>query len=254
LAAGKHSTVHVKRRDPAPPGSIPAVLNIFESEVRFYRELAPVVGVRVPACYRAEAGPDGTVLELEDLSSWTPGASPAAGAALLRKLHDRWEGKADRPWLRPVGAGEDLVAALYDRTWPSVEARTDLSEPVRSFGASLVGRVLDVDLTVADAGPLTLVHGDASAQNMRTGPDGEVALLDWEDVSAAPGVLDLAWWLVSSVDAGRWQEALHAYGAVDGLATVLPSVMVQGYLTLAGLPDGSAGEWNARLEAALEVL
>lgn len=41
------------------------------------------------------------------------------------------------------------------------------------------------------AGPLTLVHGDASVQNMRTGPGGEVALLDWEDVSAAPGVLDL---------------------------------------------------------------
>lgn len=37
---------------------------MFESEVRFYREIAPYVGVRVPECYRAEAGPDGTLLEL----------------------------------------------------------------------------------------------------------------------------------------------------------------------------------------------
>ena len=37
---------HVKRREPAVPGSIPAVLKMFESEVRFYREIAPLVGVR----------------------------------------------------------------------------------------------------------------------------------------------------------------------------------------------------------------
>ena len=37
---------HVKRREPAAAGSIPAVLKMFESEVRFYREIAPVVGVR----------------------------------------------------------------------------------------------------------------------------------------------------------------------------------------------------------------
>ena len=51
---------------------------MFESEVRFYREIAPVVGVRVPACYQAEENEDGTLLVLEDLSDWTPGAEPAA--------------------------------------------------------------------------------------------------------------------------------------------------------------------------------
>src|SRR5262249_48885127 len=33
--------------------------------------------------------------------------------------------------------------------------------------------------TISLAGLLTLVHGDASLVNMRTGPDGQVALLDW---------------------------------------------------------------------------
>ncbi len=49
---------------------------MFRAEVRFYLELAPVVGLRVPVCYRAEEGDYGTHLVLEDLSAWKPGADP----------------------------------------------------------------------------------------------------------------------------------------------------------------------------------
>jgi aminoglycoside phosphotransferase (APT) family kinase protein len=118
----------------------------------------------------------------------------------------------------------------------------------------MVGKVLEAEADVARAGKSTLVHGDASAPNMRTGPGGVVALLDWEDVSAAPGVLDLAWFLVSSVQPDRWPEAMAAYGDTTGLSTVLPSVAVQGYLSLSDLPDGEGAEWNARLEAAVVML
>lgn len=64
---------HVKRRPLPEPGSIPAVLGMFESEVRLYREIAPVVGVRVPSCHKADSSATGTVLELEDLSDWEAG-------------------------------------------------------------------------------------------------------------------------------------------------------------------------------------
>ncbi|TCC53123.1 hypothetical protein E0H75_05210 [Kribbella capetownensis] len=249
---------HVKRRSPAEPGSIPAVLNIFESEVRFYREIAPVVGVRVPACYESEVTAEGTLLVLEDLSDWVPGAEPVAGAKALRDLHDRWIGRAhlEWPWLRPLEAGADLVAALFDRTWLRLAARSDLSAPVREAGERLVGHVLDAEGHVARAGELTLAHGDASAQNLRTAPDGVVAFLDWEDVSAAPGALDLAWFLLSSVEPERWSEAVDAYGTSQGLAEAMPSTMVQGYLTMADYPEGSepAAGWNARLESAAELL
>ncbi len=105
---------------------------------------------------------------------------------------------------------------------------------------------------VADAGPLTLVHGDASTLNMRTGPGGQVALLDWEDVSAAPGVLDLAWLLVSSVEPARWDEAVAAYGPAVEVTHVLPAVAVPGLLSLSGTCAGSAeaAAWVRRLEAA----
>ncbi len=88
--------------------------------------------------------------------------------------------------------------------------------------------------------------------NMRTGPDGEIALLDWEDVSAGPGACDLAWMLVSSVDPIRWDETIAAYGHIGGLAEVLPAVMVQGLLSLSGIPAGTtrAAAWIERLDAA----
>ena len=57
-----------------------------------------------------------------------------------------------------------------------------------------------------------------------------MALLDWEDVSAAPGLLDLAWLLTSSTEPERWDEVIAAYGPPEGLHHALPAVIVQGLL------------------------
>ncbi|GAA2760701.1 hypothetical protein [Actinopolymorpha rutila] len=88
----------VKRRARATPGSIPDVLRMFTNEVRFYREIAPVVGVRVPVCLEAEVQADGgaTLLVLENLSGWTPGADPTAAARALAGMHEHWQGVAHR--------------------------------------------------------------------------------------------------------------------------------------------------------------
>ncbi|MFI5736004.1 aminoglycoside phosphotransferase family protein [Kribbella sp. NPDC051587] len=248
---------YIKRRAPEKAGSIAAALKMAESEIRFYREVAPEIGIRVPACYRAELDDEGSLLELEDLSAWRQGAEPAAAAELLRSMHDRWTGRAHVrwPWLRSIGTGEELVARLYDETWPKLAARS-LPASVREFGERMVGNVQQAEAQLLDAGPLTLVHGDASAPNLRTSPEGEIVLLDWEDVSAAPGVLDLAWHLISSVEPSRWPEMLAAYGPADGLIEVLPSTMVQGYLSMSDWPADSeeAAGFAARLEAGTALL
>jgi len=246
---------HVKRRGRPEPGSIAEALDIFRSEVRFYRQIAPEAGVRVPACYLAADEPEGTLLVLEDLSGWAPGADPAAAARVLAQLHGRWSGRAALrwPWLRPVGAAADLVEQFYEQTWPELAARSDLTPAVRELGQRLLGKVTESELALADAGPLTLVHGDASLANMRSSAAaGEIALLDWEDVSAAPGVVDLAWLLVSSVEPARWQEVEAAYGPSAGLLEVLPAAAVQGLLSLSDSDEGSAeaGAWIARLGIA----
>jgi aminoglycoside phosphotransferase (APT) family kinase protein len=82
------------------------------------------------------------------------------------------------------------------------------------------------------------------------------ALLDWEDVSAAPGVLDLGWLMVSSAEPARWDEAIAAYGTETGLPDVLPAVAVPGLLSMSDTPAGSASAaaWTQRLDAAASRL
>lgn len=242
----------VKRREPPLPGSIPDVLQMFVHEVRFYREIAPVLGVRVPRCRTAEENGGATLLELEDLSDWDIGAAPAAAAAQLAVMHRRWRDEAGRrwPWLRPPEAAVELVADLYDATWPSVSSRRECVPAVRALGDRLAGRVAEVERLATRAGPETLVHGDASMRNMRTSAIGEIALLDWEDVQIGPGVGDLAWLLVSSVDPGDWDDTIAAYGEAGGLRDALPAAAVQGVLSVADEPSQSepAREWVRRLE------
>jgi aminoglycoside phosphotransferase (APT) family kinase protein len=245
---------YVKRRANPAPGSIPAALDIFRAEVRFYREIAPVAGVRVPACYQAEITEHGTMLVLEDLSGWEPGADRLAAARLLADMHRRWSGAAHVrwPWLRPAGAGARLVEELFSQVQPALAARPDVTPRVRALAQRLAGRVVQSEQAIILAGPITLVHGDASAANMRTGPSAEVALLDRGDVSGAPGVLDLGWLLVSSVQPAQWDDVIAAYGSPDGLPDVLAAVAVQGLLSLADTATGSAAalDWVTRLDAA----
>jgi hypothetical protein len=248
----EQTTTFTKRRRPAEPGSIPDVLQMFPREVRFYREVASEVGVRTPICSLAEEQDGATHLELEDLSAWRPGADPDVAARLLRDLHARWEGRAVErwPWL-PRADVSGLVGALYDETWASARERPELTATVRELGDSLIGRAAEVERRADASGPVTFTHGDASALNMRTSPEGEVALLDWEDYGAGPGIVDLAWHLVSSVDPKDWDLALTAYDDTSGLRDALPSVAIQGLLSFAFEEGhGDARAWVVRLEEA----
>lgn len=97
---------------------------------------------------------------------------------------------------------------------------------------------------------------DASFNNVFTGPGGEIAFTDWEDVGWAPGVTDLAWLLVYSVPPERWDDVIRAYGPARGLNVELPAAGIQGLLTLADLPEGGveARAWVERLTEAARRL
>jgi aminoglycoside phosphotransferase (APT) family kinase protein len=153
---------------------------------------------------------------------------------------------------RRPGPAVDLVAALFDRTWPLIVDRAELGTPARALGERLVGRVAVAESAARAAGPLVLTHGDASMQNMRTGPTSEIALLDWEDVGVAPGVTDLAWLLVSSIEPDRWDEVIAAYGHAGQLAAALPAIAAQGFLSMSDTAPGSTDSemWGTRLGSA----
>ncbi len=247
------AAIFMKSREPAQRGSIPDRLQMFTREVRFYTEIAPTVGVRVPSVFRAEVRDGSTVLELEDLSSWREGADPVAAARALASLHGRWVGRAEDtwPWL-PRADASDLVGELFDACWPALRRRSDVTDAVRRLGDALVGEVSAVERVADAAGPPTLTHGDASAANMRTSPAGEVVLLDWEDVGSGPGICDVAWFLMSSVEAHDWDRALGAYGDAHGLGDALPAASVQALLSFAHQEEGSADAlaWIGGLEEA----
>jgi thiamine kinase-like enzyme len=245
---------HRKQRRASTPGTIPDRLQMFAREVRFYREVAPRLDVRVPSCFRAEINPDGsTLLELEDLSTWREGADLEPAARLLAGLHSRGAEAAVEtwPWIVREDAS-DLVEVLFDETWPSLRARRDLTDRARRLGDSLVGRVVEAERDAERAGPPTLTHGDASFNNMRTSPSGEIALLDWEDFGLGPGTSDLAWLLISSADPREWDAGIDAYAEATGLATALRAATVQAFLSLNAEDEGSkdALSWVANIDEA----
>jgi thiamine kinase-like enzyme len=151
-----------------------------------------------------------------------------------------------------MGAAAELVGELFDRVWPTMAGRADVTPAVRAVGDRLLGHVVEAERATARAGPATLLHGDASTRNLRTGPDGEIALLDWEDVSAGPGARDLAWLLVSSVEPERWDEVIAAYGDRPDVPAVLPALLIQGLLSMSDTAEesGEAMAWSRRLDAA----
>lgn len=103
-----------KLRAKPDPESIPTLLAMFERELRFYREVAPEVGVRVPVCYEAQETESGYRLVLEDLSAWAEGGDPVEVARALADLHRRWEGIAEArwPWLDRSGAAAGKIGPL----------------------------------------------------------------------------------------------------------------------------------------------
>lgn len=223
-------------------------------EVRFYRELAGGVPVRVPDAYSVAAGPGARrfALVLEDVAA--SGASfvevgdhtgPGRARGVvegLAALHARfWESPrfaADLAWVRAFeNRGGDLpmerflaarmLAAAARRYGP------ELAEPFHAARRVVVEQRDALERAWA-RGLRTLVHGDCHVGNLffEPGPDGageRVGFLDWQVLARAPGIRDVAYFLCSSLSTevrrahqrelvARYGEALRAHGgpATDG--------------------------------------
>ena len=137
-------------------------------------------------------------------------------------------------WVSPSPAPAAVIlGGLFrqpGRAWRGAAVST---APVVALGTRLLGRAAEAESAVGSASA-----GDAGPRRCRRWPTseplqaGEVALPDWEDVSAAPGVLDLAWLLVSPVDSAQWDKVIAAYGPPADIVGVLPAVRASGGLGL----------------------
>ena len=216
-------------------------LGSYQTEVRFYQQVAPTVDISVPRCYFAEVDPrtGWFTLVLEDVAPAVQGDQIAgcdvehARLALheLARIHapvfaDSQLGAT--PWLNQDGPLDgalmtQLLSAFLERYGDRVAPEHE--EVCRRFVSSFDGWIAD------RRPPLGLVHGDYRLDNMLFGAPGaarEFVVVDWQTVSWGPVMTDASYFLggALSVEDRRAQEdglvreyheALHAHG-VRGLS------------------------------------
>jgi hypothetical protein len=221
-----------------------AGLGLYLKEVRFYQEVAATVAIRTPRPYFAqitEATGDFTLL-LEDMGPARAGDQLSgcdlaqAQSAMLEAaaLHGpRWgdASLADIPWM----GGDPALATYLVEGFPGfLQAFRDRYEDVLEaeymavctrFG-ELITRYFD---PAAVRAPPTVQHLDYRLDNMLFEPQSgrwPLVVLDWQSVSAGPGVLDVGYFIGAglSIEMRRkheedllrlWLGALKRYGVTD---------------------------------------
>lgn len=185
-------------------------LNIYESEVRFYQEIAPHITMRIPACHFAgfDAASGMFTLVMEDASAF---AKP--GDALVG-------GTVDQAALS-INALAGLHAPLWNPKPLQQQAWLDHQRTVRLFSSLPAGMDLFLDRfghgftteqvaliqrVVPNAkywaeqwrSPTVVVHGDYRLDNMLFGttPDAPpLIVIDWQSVCLGPPMVDAAYCL-----------------------------------------------------------
>jgi len=216
---GAPTTLIVKLQSEFPHNRARARLfRLYEREVRFYREIARALDLRVPRCYWSGLDPDSGrfALLLEDLGHLQTGgllvgiSPPRATLAveLLARAHAQWW---DSPrlgglaWMPSFGGPVmRQLAEVYRELWP---AFVDLRGHTLPPGALTLGeRVRDCFeelLDMLSRPPVTIAHADFRVDNLFFGDPGgpdAVAVIDWQLSSIGRGAFDVAYLLCQSME------------------------------------------------------
>lgn len=211
-------------------------IGVYEAEVRFYQDIAPLVGVTAPRMHWGSVEPQTGrfTLVLDDLSaSATVGDMVAGGtvdqaAQALSQLVELQAPCWDDPrllehsWLTDLGRTEMLFAGVEPALDLFAERFGDRVEPEH---LALIRKLAPKAVTVPSRfwkAPLIVAHGDYRLDNMMFGvaPDAPpISIIDWQATRLAPPLLDAAIFLGSCLDTedrrAHEQDLLHDYH--DGL-------------------------------------
>ena len=187
----------------------------YETEVRFYEELASKVSNRVPRCHFAEVGPEPGefLLLLEDLApaeqgDQLAGCSPEhAELAVVEVagLHGPTLGATDvrdaHGWLvrAMVGTGAKGMGPIMQSLYPAWCERYDgrIDPDVLAVGERIVHK-LEAYYAAAADGPGSVIHGDYRLDNLLFGtPDGgpPVAVVDWQTHLWGDPIADVSYFI-----------------------------------------------------------
>ncbi len=204
-----------------------AALGLYEREVRFYAEVAPLVGGPLAPSYAASFEPaDNTFcLVLGDAGPARQGdeitgaSLPDAELAIdaLADLHTPaldHEALEAATWLNrdsPITQGllKQLLAGFVDRYAERIA-------PEHRFVCERLADSFDAWLAASREGPQGLVHGDYRLDNLLFGEAGAprpVTVVDWQTVAWGSPLTDLAYFLGCALTTGNrraWGEQLIA--------------------------------------------
>ncbi len=213
-------------------------LRNYEREVRFYREIASTMGIRLARSWAAEWDEtDGSfVLVLEDLApaevgdqlrGCTEHEADAVIDAAARMHAAHWDGPELAEYASWMSGPADderagQLALLWSFAWPQFVERHEsrLTPQARElgdrFGSSIGSWVQD------RARPFTVVHGDFRTDNMLFGGTTDrptVVPVDWQTPAIGSGVGDIAYFIGASLlpDIRRAHEERLVRRWFDGL-------------------------------------
>jgi hypothetical protein len=211
--------------------------NAFQREIRFYRQVAPQVNVRLPKVYYTLAEPPNFAIVMEDLCHCTPGDQLAGmhaqqvitTARIMAKLQASFWNSAALSALDWMPSTWDLWRHFTDH-WPSfVEHCHQWLGPEHLLLGKRVAKHASWIIDQMQQAPPTIVHCDLREDNLLFGAPGtpeEVLIVDWQLAIRGMGAYDIASLQGGSELAAErkghalsvlcaWHETLLADGVID---------------------------------------
>lgn len=221
----------------------------FQTEARFFAELAPMLPIGLPRVLFAADDDEQGIVVMEDLRS--AGAhlcrvqeplDEAQAAAFLRDLaalHARWWGSPDLAddgplgWLMRHDPLPDAAWGAFGRGQlePEVWAHymglpRALAVPAACRDRATMHAALQSLRRFGSEGPVCVIHGDAHLGNMYLDGAGRPGFLDWQTTRRGHWAQDVAYFLISAldpIDRRAWEAglitgylaALAEYGVPD---------------------------------------
>jgi hypothetical protein len=266
------TTVIAKFPNPDPiRKALFARLRYAAREIAFYKIIAPRVALRVPSLYFAALDPStgDSVLLLEDLGatgclgslesdcSVDDALDVARAIAGFHSVH--WDSADHLTWIPEAQlAAEKTQLAFNGQWWPAFCQRVGAHAPqllatggpLRDLGDTLGGNLATIKRALSRP-PTTVVHSDLRIDNIFRAGDGQIAVIDWENVVRARGATDLGFFAVSSlsIESRRTREGelLEAY------FQTLDEAGITGYTPSQCLQDYQLGIVNSYLAMVIAV-
>jgi hypothetical protein len=174
----------------------------FEREALFYRNVAGRVDVRVPRVFYAHAGPDGSVLVMEDLTRMRCGdqvrgmrhEEVIATVRQIGRVHAAYWNNDRLASLEWLPDHDPFWYAGYEEHWPGFarEYEVRLGRDGLALGEGVLTHLEWLKVQIAQR-PSALVHADLRADNLLFGEPSSldaVVIVDWQLATKSMAAVD----------------------------------------------------------------